>query len=160
MKTLDHTVQATSGRLAASTSDTPRGTGMTWPTGTATCSAYPPPASRAHTSSATLQRVGSVDRGRCHVEEDLTGSRLRRRDVSDGQDLGASGAGGDHGSHGSVLERVVAVVDSRVVRYGVLDVVGVRGAARSVPVVRQGLGARRKGLDLLRVGVPAPTAMP
>ena len=55
MKTLDHTVAATSGRAAASTSETPAGTGMTWPTGTATRAAYPPPARRAQTSSPTDQ---------------------------------------------------------------------------------------------------------
>ena len=57
MKTLDHTVAATSGRQAASTRETPPGTGMTWPTGTATRAAYPPPASSAHTSSPTDQPV-------------------------------------------------------------------------------------------------------
>jgi hypothetical protein len=55
MKTLDQTVAATSGRQAASTRETPGGTGMTWPTGTATRSAYPPPASSAQTSSPTFQ---------------------------------------------------------------------------------------------------------
>ena len=55
MKTLDHTVAATSGRAAASTRETPPGTGMTCPTGTATRAAYPPPASSAQTSSPTDQ---------------------------------------------------------------------------------------------------------
>ena len=55
MKTLDQTVAATSGRQAASTRETPDGTGMTCPTGTATRAAYPPPASSAHTSSPTFQ---------------------------------------------------------------------------------------------------------
>ena len=36
MKTLDQTVAATSGKHAASTRETPAGTGMTWPTGTTT----------------------------------------------------------------------------------------------------------------------------
>ncbi len=31
MNTLDHTVQATSGRAAALTRSTPSGTGITWP---------------------------------------------------------------------------------------------------------------------------------
>ena len=53
-KTLDHTVQTTSGSAAASTRDTPAGTGSSWPTGTRTLSAYPPPASSAHTSSPTF----------------------------------------------------------------------------------------------------------
>ena len=57
MNTLDHTVQATSGREAASTSETPFGTGSSWPAGTATFSAYPPLESRAHTSSPTFQRL-------------------------------------------------------------------------------------------------------
>ena len=39
MKTLDQTVQATSGSAAASRSDTPSGTGSSCPAGTATCSA-------------------------------------------------------------------------------------------------------------------------
>ena len=51
--TFDQTVQATSGSAAAATSSTPSGTGNTCPTGTATRSAYPPPASNAHTSSPT-----------------------------------------------------------------------------------------------------------
>src|SRR5664280_2709519 len=55
MNTLDHTVQATSGRPPAGTRSTPAGTGMSCPTGTATRSAYPPPASSAHTSSPTAQ---------------------------------------------------------------------------------------------------------
>ena len=53
MNTLDHTVAATSGSAAAVTRSTPSGTGMTCPAGTATRSAYPPPASRQHTSSPT-----------------------------------------------------------------------------------------------------------
>ena len=36
MKTLDHTVQATSGRAAAVTRSTPAGSGITCPAGTAT----------------------------------------------------------------------------------------------------------------------------
>ena len=57
MKTLLQTVQVTSGSAAASTSDTPDGAGSTCPTGTATCSAYPPPASTAHTGAPTSQPV-------------------------------------------------------------------------------------------------------
>lgn len=49
MKTVDHTVHATSGKLAASCKETLAGTGRTWPAGTATFSAYPPPPTRAHT---------------------------------------------------------------------------------------------------------------
>ena len=45
----DQTVQATSGSAAASTGSTPAGTGSNCPAGTATRSAYPPPASSAHT---------------------------------------------------------------------------------------------------------------
>ena len=55
MKTLDHTVQVTSGNAAASSRLTPAGTGSSWPAGTATFSAYPPPVSRAQTSSPTDQ---------------------------------------------------------------------------------------------------------
>ena len=54
-KTFDHTVQTTSGSAAASTRETPSGTGSSCPAGTRTCSAYPPPASSAHTSSPTAQ---------------------------------------------------------------------------------------------------------
>ena len=39
MKTLDHTVQTTSGSAAASSRATPAGTGSTWLAGTQTCSA-------------------------------------------------------------------------------------------------------------------------
>ena len=53
MKTLDHTVHATSGSAAASTSETPAGTGISWPAGTATRAAYPPPVRSAQTSSPT-----------------------------------------------------------------------------------------------------------
>ena len=53
MNTLDQTVQATSGMPAADARSTPGGSGITWPAGTATFSAYPPEASRAHTSSPT-----------------------------------------------------------------------------------------------------------
>jgi hypothetical protein len=55
MKTFDHTVHATSGSAAAVTRSIPAGTGISCPAGTATCSAYPPPASSAHTSSPTAQ---------------------------------------------------------------------------------------------------------
>jgi hypothetical protein len=55
MTTLDHTVQATSGSAAAVTRSSPRGTGMSCPTGTATSSAYPPPARSAVHSSPTDQ---------------------------------------------------------------------------------------------------------
>ena len=55
MNTLDQTVQVTSGRAAASTRSTPAGTGSSWPAGTATCSAYPPPVTSAQTSSPTDQ---------------------------------------------------------------------------------------------------------
>jgi len=54
-KMLDDTVQATSGSAAAETRSTPRGTCITCSAGTATFSAYPPPARRAHTSSPTCQ---------------------------------------------------------------------------------------------------------
>ena len=57
MTRFDQTVQATSGSAAASTSGTPAGTRITCPAGTTTCSAYPPPARRAHTSSPTVQPV-------------------------------------------------------------------------------------------------------
>ncbi len=53
MKTFDQTVQTASGSAAASVSDTPAGTGSSWPAGTSTCSAYPPPDSSAQTSSPT-----------------------------------------------------------------------------------------------------------
>src|SRR5690606_3041028 len=56
---LDQTVHATSGRPAASTRSTPRGTGSTWPAGATTRSAYPPPASRAQTSSPAATPVTS-----------------------------------------------------------------------------------------------------
>jgi hypothetical protein len=49
IKTVDQTVHATSGRLAASLRETPCGTGRTCPAETATFSAYPPPLRRAHT---------------------------------------------------------------------------------------------------------------
>lgn len=51
MKTVDQTVDATSGIAAASRRDTPFGIGNTWPSGTFTFSAYPPPPSNAHTCS-------------------------------------------------------------------------------------------------------------
>src|SRR5450759_1228541 len=62
MNTLDHTVHATSGSAAASTSAMPFGTGSSWAAGTATCSAYPPPESSAHTLSPTAQPVTLVPR--------------------------------------------------------------------------------------------------
>src|SRR6476620_1569751 len=55
MKTLDQTVHTTSGSAAASTRLTPEGTGRSCPAGTATFSAYPPPASSAQTWSPTAQ---------------------------------------------------------------------------------------------------------
>lgn len=55
MNTFDQTVETTSGRAAAVTRSTPAGTGSSWPAGTATRCAYPPPASSAHTSSPTDQ---------------------------------------------------------------------------------------------------------
>jgi hypothetical protein len=57
MNTFDHTVQATSGSPPAVTRSMPDGTGISCPAGTATSSAYPPPASSAHTSSPTCQSV-------------------------------------------------------------------------------------------------------
>ncbi len=55
MKTFDQTVQTTSGSAAARFRSMPSGTGSSCPAGTATFSAYPPPASSAHTSSPTDQ---------------------------------------------------------------------------------------------------------
>ena len=55
MNTVDQTVQATSGKPAASVSDTPSGTGSSCPAGTTTFSAYPPPLSNAHTCKATVK---------------------------------------------------------------------------------------------------------
>ena len=53
---LAHTVMTASGMAAASRIDTPLGTLMHWPSGTAQNSAYPPPPSRAQTASPTRQR--------------------------------------------------------------------------------------------------------
>src|SRR5580704_18558819 len=53
--TLECTVQATSGRPAASDRLTPAGSGSNCPAGTDTFSAYPPPPSSAHTWSPTAQ---------------------------------------------------------------------------------------------------------
>ncbi len=55
--TVEWTVAAASGSPAASSSDTPAGTGSTWPAGTLTLVAYPPPASRAQTSSPGCHAV-------------------------------------------------------------------------------------------------------
>ena len=57
MNTFDQTVHATSGSAAASRGRRRSGTGSSWPAGTATRSAYPPPASSAQTSSPTCQPV-------------------------------------------------------------------------------------------------------
>jgi hypothetical protein len=57
MKIVDHTVHATSGKLAASVREIPVGTGRTCPSGTATFSAYPPPARRAHTCEVTPHNI-------------------------------------------------------------------------------------------------------
>src|SRR3712207_4589467 len=56
-KTFDQTVQVTSGSAAAVANSTPDGRGSSCPAGTATRSAYPPPASSAQTSSPTDQPV-------------------------------------------------------------------------------------------------------
>jgi len=56
MNTVDQTVQATSGKPAASVRDTPSGTGSSWPAGTTTFSAYPPPLRNAQTYRATAAR--------------------------------------------------------------------------------------------------------
>jgi hypothetical protein len=53
----DQTVHATSGSAAASASPTPSGTGSNCTAGTAAYSAYPPPASKAHTDWPTDQPV-------------------------------------------------------------------------------------------------------
>ena len=55
MNTFDHTVATTSGSAAALTRSSPSGTGITCGAGTATFSAYPPPASSAQHSSPTDQ---------------------------------------------------------------------------------------------------------
>ena len=55
MNRFDQTVAATSGSAPAVTRSTPSGTGITCPAGTSTFSPYPPPASRAQTSSPTDQ---------------------------------------------------------------------------------------------------------
>ena len=57
MNTFDQTVHAVSGSAAASTRETPAGTGITCPAAQTTRSAYPPPASNAQHSSPTLQSV-------------------------------------------------------------------------------------------------------
>ena len=62
-KTLDHTVHTTSGSAAASTSDTPSGTGSSCPAGTRTCSAYPPPASRRADLVADRPAVDTLAQG-------------------------------------------------------------------------------------------------
>jgi len=55
MNKFDHTVAATSGSAPAVTRSMPLGTGISWPAGTSTFSAYPPPESSAQTSSPTAQ---------------------------------------------------------------------------------------------------------
>ena len=55
MNTLDQTVQVASGTAPAVFRSTPGGSGITCPAGTTTFSAYPPPASSAHTSSPTAK---------------------------------------------------------------------------------------------------------
>ena len=47
MNTFDHTVHADLRQRGGVTRSTPAGTGITWPAGTTTRSAYPPPASSA-----------------------------------------------------------------------------------------------------------------
>ena len=93
MKTLDHTVHATSGSAAAVTRSTPVGTGITWPAGTATCSAYPPPASSAHTSSPTDQPVDALaergDRAAALQPDDVRRPGRRRVEALPLQDVGA-----------------------------------------------------------------------
>ena len=53
---------ATSMRVDAVTGSMPAGMGRSWPAGTMTYSAYPPPASRATTSSPSDQPSTSVPR--------------------------------------------------------------------------------------------------
>ena len=72
-KTLDQTVAVTSGSAAASTRSTPLGTGRSWPTGTATFSAYPPPDSRAQTSSPTAQPLTPPPRAAMRPEHSSPG---------------------------------------------------------------------------------------
>ena len=98
MKTFDHTVQATSGSAAAVTRSTPAGTGITWPAGTTTRSAYPPPASSAHTSSPTAQPVTPVaerrDGAAALHPDDLGGAGRRRVEALPLQQVGAVDRGG------------------------------------------------------------------
>src|SRR5260370_15659602 len=55
MKTLEYTVQTTSGSAAASVRDRDEGTGSSCPAGAATSDAYPPPESSAQTRSPTAR---------------------------------------------------------------------------------------------------------
>src|SRR3954469_11381795 len=56
-KTLLHTVNIASGSAAAWIMSSEPGIGNTWPASTRQYSAYPPPASNAHTESPTLNSV-------------------------------------------------------------------------------------------------------
>ena len=60
MNTLDQTVHATSGSAAAVTRSTPAGTGISWPTGSATLVAYAPAESSAQPASPTCQPTTSA----------------------------------------------------------------------------------------------------
>ena len=70
---LEYTVQVVSGSAAASTTLRPAGTGSTWPAGTATFSAYPPPAISAHTSSPGCQPVTSAPVAAIRPETSIPG---------------------------------------------------------------------------------------
>lgn len=68
IKTVDQTVHATSGRLAASFKETPDGIGRTCPVGTATFSAYPPPLRRAHTCKSQIICHGIYSSNMLHTQ--------------------------------------------------------------------------------------------
>ena len=80
MKTLDHTVHATSGSAAASTSETPAGTGISWPGRDGDVVGVPATGEqRAHLVADRPARSTSVaergDRAAALEADDLRGAR-------------------------------------------------------------------------------------
>ena len=104
---------------------------------------------RRRVEALPLQEVGPVDRGGGDVDQDLAAARLGVGHVGVLQDLGAARLPDDDGRAFTRRTRRRVWSTPRVVGDVVVDVDGVGGARRAVPVLGERLGPGGQPLDLL-----------
>jgi hypothetical protein len=124
MNTVDQTVQATSGKPAASVSDTPSGTGSSCPASTTTFSAYPPPLSNAHTCERGQQGI-KLQQKKPHLNSPPEQKQLVHSThlIADGPSRGHVGAEREDGA-GALEPRVGRRAGGRRVAAVALESVG------------------------------------